>query len=176
MNYCSNCGSPISLRTIDGDAIPRFECTSCDVIHYQNPKVVVGVLPYWEDKVLLCSRAIEPRKGYWNVPGGYLENKETLAEGASREAWEEAQITLENLKLHSVYSIPHISQIYMHFISPMPDLTFSPGIESLEVRLFREDEIPWDQIAFSSSKFTLKNYFQDLKSGSFQVHVSERRL
>lgn len=172
MNYCSNCGSKVTFQEVEGDTKMRYVCNTCNTIHYQNPNVVVGCLPVWEDQVLLCKRAIEPRLGYWNVPGGYLENGESVEEGAMREVFEEACIKVEVIGLLSVFSIPHINQVYMHFLAKMPDLRFAPGIESLEVELFKEEDIPWDEIAFSSSVFSLRSYFQNRLDGVHKVHVS----
>ena len=171
MKFCSNCAHPVILKHVEGDNRPRYVCDNCNMIHYQNPNVVTGCLPIWKDKVLLAKRAIEPRKGYWNVPGGYLENGETVEEGAVREVWEEACINVEIISLHAVFSIPRINQVYMHYLAKMPDLNFSPGIESLEVKLFTEAEIPWEDIAFLSSTFTLKRYIEDLKNGERKVHL-----
>jgi len=140
------------------------------MIHYQNPNIVTGCLPIWEDKVLLCRRAIEPRKGFWNVPGGYLENGETVEEGAMREVWEEALARVEITSLHLIYDIPQINQVYMHFLGNLIDGKFGIGEESTEVKLFDEAEIPWDDIAFSSSKQTLKLYFESRRTGNFKTH------
>jgi len=172
MKFCSNCGQTVELKIPEGDDKPRFVCDNCDTIHYQNPNIVTGCLPIWEDKVLLCKRAIAPRIGYWNVPGGYMENGERVEEGAEREVWEEACIKVKATRLQTVFSIARINQVYMHFLADMPDLNFSAGVESLEVELFTEEEIPWDEIAFSSSTFTLKTYFEDRKKGIQQVHIS----
>ena len=171
MKYCSNCGHQVALTKLEGDHVPRFVCNNCDTIHYQNPNMVVGCLPIWKDQVLLCKRAIEPRKGFWNVPGGYLENGEKAEEGAAREVYEEACIKVKVTSLHTVFSIAHINQIYLHFLAEMPDLNFAPGIESLEVELFKEEEIPWKEIAFTSSTFTLKKYFEDRANGNHQTHI-----
>jgi len=173
MKYCSNCGNQVDLKPVEGDNRPRFVCDHCNTIHYQNPNMVVGCLPIWKDQVLLAKRAIEPRKGYWNVPGGYLENGETVEEGAVREVWEEACIKVQVRRLHTVFSIAKINQIYLHFLADMPDLNFAAGEESLEVQLFKEEEIPWDQIAFTSSTFTLKQYFEDRKKGHYEVHMGK---
>ena len=173
MNYCSNCGAAVSKKTIPGDSIPRFVCSACDTIHYQNPNIVVGCLPVWEDKVLLCRRAIEPRKTFWNVAGGYLENGETLEEGARRELVEEANARVLDLSPLMLYSIKHINQIYIHFHGVLADLNFSPGIESEEVKLFTEEDIPWNDIAFTSSTFALQKFFLNRKNGSSEVHSGE---
>ncbi len=174
MNYCSNCGSARLVHQIPaGDNLPRFVCEDCHTIYYQNPKIVVGCLPEWEDKILLCKRAIEPRYGLWTLPAGFMENNETLEQGATRETWEEAQARLEHLSLYTVCSLPHISQVYMIFRAKLRDLNYAPGVESLEVRLFSQDEIPWNQLAFPVIYRTLTDYFQDRASGEFPVHLGE---
>ena len=145
MNYCSNCGSSdISLLIPDGDNRLRHVCGNCNTIHYQNPKIVAGCLPIWKGEVLLCKRAIEPRLGYWNVPSGYMENGETVEDAARREVWEEAHARVEILGLHSIYSIPHINQVYIHFLGELVQGEYGVGEESSEVRLFTEKEIPWN--------------------------------
>lgn len=121
--------------------------------------MVVGCLPVYKNKILLCRRAIEPRYGLWNLPAGYLENHETVEAGAKRETWEEAQAKVKIIQLHCIYNLPHINQVYMHFLAHLEDGHFSCGSESLEVKLFREEEIPWDSLAFSSSSFALEKYF-----------------
>ena len=167
IKFCSACGSGrIDLRVPDGDNLPRHVCGACGAIHYQNPKVVVGCLPEWEDQVLLCRRAIEPRHGLWTLPAGFLENGETVAAGAVRETLEEASARVEVGELYTMISLPQISQIYMMFRARLVDLDFGPGPESLEVRLFREDEIPWEEMAFRTIGRTLRNYFLDRKLGS----------
>jgi ADP-ribose pyrophosphatase YjhB (NUDIX family) len=156
---------------VPDDHLPRFVCDNCSTIHYQNPNIVTGALPIWEDKVLLCKRGIEPRKGFWNVPGGYLENGESVEEGAIREVWEEAMTKITILNLHMVYSIPRINQVYMHFLAQLNALDFQTTPESTEVQLFSESEIPWKDIAFPSSKFTLKHFFEDRRKGVREVHL-----
>jgi ADP-ribose pyrophosphatase YjhB (NUDIX family) len=179
VKFCSNCGAAaLEFRVPEGDTLPRYVCAQCGAIHYQNPKVVVGCLPEWQGNVLLCRRAIEPRKGLWTLPAGFLENSETLAAGALRETLEEADARVAIDSLYTVISLPHISQVYVIFRSTLADLDFGPGPESLEVALFREDDIPWDQLAFRTIARTLRNYFLDRKLGHFSVHVSaiDRRL
>lgn len=172
MNFCSHCGSDqLEERIPDGDDRLRIVCRNCHTVHYSNPKIVAGCLPIWEDQVLLCRRSIPPRKGYWNIPSGYLEHAETVEEGALREVWEEARARVEILQLHAIFSIPHIGQVYLHFLAQLTEPDFSPGPESLEVQLFRESEIPWDQLAFSSSRFSLKHYWNDRRAGFRQVHL-----
>ncbi|HMA31334.1 MAG TPA: NUDIX hydrolase [Casimicrobiaceae bacterium] len=178
MKFCSQCGSDrIELRVPDGDSLPRFVCGACGTIHYQNPKVVVGCLPEWKDKVLLCRRAIQPRFGLWTLPAGFLENGETLAAGSMRETLEEAGARVELGPLYTVISLPQINQVYMMFRARLRDLDFAPGTESLEVALFEESGIPWEELAFRTIARTLRSYFLDRRSGTFGLHVSalERR-
>ena len=178
MNFCSHCGSSdLEQRIPEGDTLPRWVCANCGTIHYQNPKVVVGCLPDWEGRVLLCRRAIDPRRGLWTLPAGFLENGETLLAGAARETAEEARARVEVGSLYTVISLPHINQIYVMFRARLLDLGFGPGAESLEVLLFDEDAIPWNELAFRTIARTLRSYFLDRKLGEFPVHVSalERR-
>lgn len=173
MKYCSVCGSGrIEYRVPDGDNLPRHVCADCKTIHYRNPNVVVGCLPCRDDRVLLCKRAIEPRFGLWTLPAGFLENGESLEEGAARETLEEADARVEIQGLYTVISLPQISQVYMIFRARLRDLDFGPGTESLEVRLFREDEIPWETLAFRTISRTLRRYFLDRQDGSFATRVS----
>lgn len=179
MKFCSHCGSSqLDFRVPEGDTLKRYVCATCATIHYQNPKVVVGCLPVWEDRVLLCKRAIEPRLGLWTLPAGFLENGETLLAGALRETDEEAGARVEIGALYTLISLPHISQVYVMFRARLLDLDFAPGPESLEVRLFEEKDILWDQLAFRTIARTLRNYFLDRKRGEFPVHVSalEKRV
>lgn len=167
MNFCNQCGEKVIHEVPKDDNRLRFVCSSCDVIHYQNPNVVAGVLPLIVDsdgveKVLMCRRAIEPRHGFWTLPAGFMENEESLEEAAARESLEEANVKLGKLRLYIVTSLPYISQVYMMYIGQAEN-EFSPGMESLETRLFTEAEIPWDQLAFPVIKQTLQNYFFDRK-------------
>jgi ADP-ribose pyrophosphatase YjhB (NUDIX family) len=173
MAFCSSCGSSkIAQRVPEGDNLPRFVCGDCGTIHYQNPKIVVGTLPLWEDRVLLCRRAIEPRHGLWTLPAGFLENGETIVAGAARETLEEARAQVDVGELYTMISLPQINQIYVMFRARLLDLDFGPGAESLEVRLFSESEVPWEDMAFRTITRTLRNFFLDRKRGSFPVHVS----
>ncbi len=169
MNFCSHCGSDIEIRIPEGDSRERYVCIGCGAIHYQNPNVVTGCIPEWEGKVLLCRRAIEPRRGYWTLPAGFLENGESTQQGALRETLEEANARVAVESLYTLFSLPNIDQVYMLFRGPLLDLDFSPGDESLEVRLFEEREIPWDQLVFQVVAETLKYYFRDQRSGTFQL-------
>lgn len=171
MNYCSNCGhDKLEFIIPKGDNRSRYVCTNCGMIHYSNPKIVTGCLPIWKDKVLLAKRSIEPRKGYWNVPGGYMENGETAEEGAAREVWEETLAKVKVTGVHAIFSIPHINQVYIHFLGQLTEASFGVGPESLEVQLFTQAEIPWKDIAFISSSFTLKKYYEDLAKGIHRTH------
>ena len=171
MNFCSNCGQPVTHRTPPGDDRSRFYCESCGVVHYQNPKLVVGCIPEMEDQILLCRRAIEPCYGKWTLPAGYLENGETVAAGAKRETFEEARARVEVLAPYALYNICHVDQIYLLFRARLKDKRFQAGNESLEVRLFSENDIPWEQIAFRVINATLLQYFDDRRSGRFSFFV-----
>lgn len=171
MKFCSNCGATVQLRVPPGDTLPRHVCDACHTIHYQNPRMVVGCIPEWEDRILLCRRAIEPRHGLWTVPAGYMENGETTFHGALRETLEEANARVEIGPLYALYNIPHINQVYILFRGRLLDLDVSPGAETLEVRLFAEHEIPWDGIAFASVRNTLTHFYQDRRNGEYQFHL-----
>jgi ADP-ribose pyrophosphatase YjhB (NUDIX family) len=173
IKFCSSCGSAVELRALADDSRPRHVCTVCGTIHYQNPKMVIGSIPEWEDKILLCRRAIEPRHGLWTIPGGFMENGETTAEAAIRETLEEASARIEIGDLYSMYSMPHINQVHMLFRARLLDLDFAPGQESLEVRLFSEAEIPWNEIAFRPVRLSLEHYFTDRRQGCFRFHIGE---
>ena len=171
MNYCSQCGSQVSTRIPAGDDRQRFICDTCNTIHYQNPKMVVGCIPEWEDKILLCKRSIEPKYGKWTLPAGYLENGETIVDGAKRETVEEAGARVERLEPYALMSIAHINQIYLIFRARLVDTGFAPGKESLDVKLFSEDGIPWDDLAFIVVRETLQRYFKDKPNGIFPVQT-----
>lgn len=171
IKFCSQCGSEVELRIPEGDNLPRYVCPTCHAIHYQNPKVIVGCIPEWQNKILLCRRAIDPSHGKWTLPAGFMENHETLLQGAARETLEEANARVEIRELYAVYSLPHISQVYMLFRAQLLDLDFSPGIESLEVRLFEEYEIPWNEIAFRVIHDPLKRYLQERHDGQPRFHT-----
>jgi ADP-ribose pyrophosphatase YjhB (NUDIX family) len=135
--------------------------------------MVIGCVPEWEDRILLCRRAIEPRLGFWTLPAGFMELNETTAAAAAREAMEEANADIEMGELYSLYSLPHIGQVYMFYRGRLRNLEFSPGEESLEVKLFREEEIPWNELAFAVVHETLQHYFADRRRGLFQLHHGE---
>ena len=175
MKFCNLCGGAVQHRIPDGDTLPRFVCDACDTIHYQNPKIVTGCIPEWEDKILLCRRAIDPRKGLWTLPAGFMENAETSSEGAARETLEEACARVTVGDLYALFNIPHINQVYLLFRAQLLNLDYSPGIESLEVELFREEEIPWDKLAFAVVKETLERYFKDRSSGTYSIQIDDIR-
>lgn len=170
MNFCSECGQKVTKQIPEGDNRLRDVCEHCDTIHYENPKVVAGSLPVSGGRVLLCKRAIEPRYGYWTLPAGFMENDETLTEAAARETQEEALAEVTDLELYTVISVPSVNQVHVLMRGELVDDKFAAGIESLEVKLFREDEIPWDDIAFRAVKMTLERYFEDRKTGKFPVY------
>lgn len=172
MKFCSDCGAGVSLRVPPGDSLPRHVCTHCGSIHYQNPKIVVGAIPEWEDRILLCRRAIEPRHGYWTLPAGFMENAESTAEGAARETLEEACARVEVGDMFTLIDVPHISQVHILFRARLLDLDFAAGEESLEVALFAETDIPWQDIAFRTIGLTLKHYFEDRRLGRFGFHTA----
>jgi ADP-ribose pyrophosphatase YjhB (NUDIX family) len=175
IKFCSACGTATTERVPDGDNRPRAVCDACGNIHYLNPKIVTGCLPVWGDRILLCKRAIEPRFGKWTLPAGFMENQESAAEGAAREAMEDANATVEITDLYTVYSIPHISQVYMMFLARLLDPDVSPGTESLEVKLVTEAEIPWDELAFAMVRLTLRHYLEDRKTGIFVPRFGDIR-
>lgn len=168
MKFCPECGAPVELRLPQDDNRERHVCTVCATIHYHNPKLIVGSIPEWEDgRILLCRRAIEPRHGLWTLPAGFMENDETTAQAAARETLEEANARVAIGDLYSMHNLPYINQVHLLFRARLLDLDFSPGVESLEVALFAEHEIPWDTLAFRPVKLTLQRYFADRKKGSF---------
>ena len=172
MKFCSECGKTVVHRIPEGDNLPRFICDHCDIIHYQNPKLVVGCLPVWNEQILLCKRAIAPSYGLWTLPAGFMENQESLEEAALRESREEANANLDIHNIYSVISLPHINQIYVLYRAKLLDLDFYAGPESLDVQLFNEADIPWEQLAFKTIERTLKQYFEDRKQNTFPTHTS----
>jgi ADP-ribose pyrophosphatase YjhB (NUDIX family) len=157
MKFCSNCAAPLARRVPPGDSLPRWVCDACGMIHYQNPLMVVGTLPEYEGRLLLCRRAIEPRYGYWTLPAGFMENGETAAAAAARETLEEAGARIELGEPFSLISVPYVNQVHLFYRARLLDLDFKAGEESLEVALYDEAAIPWKEIAFrtvAASAFT----------------------
>ncbi|UCG13178.1 MAG: NUDIX hydrolase [Deltaproteobacteria bacterium] len=171
MNFCSNCGERLVVLVPPGDDRPRFVCNACETIHYSNPKMVVGCVPELDGRILLCRRAIEPRFGKWTLPAGYLENGETVADCAKREAYEEALARVENLKSYALLNIPFINQVYFIFRAQLANDDYQAGNESLEVKLYRTDDIPWSELAFPVIREVLKLYCGDLVTGEFPFHM-----
>ena len=171
VKHCRECGASVEYRVPDdGDTRVRAVCPVCGTIHYVNPLVVVGTVPYLGEQVLLCRRAIEPRLGKWTLPAGFMELDETMAQGAARETAEEAGAEVEMGPLFSTMSIPRVGQVHVFYLARLLHGRFDPGIESLEARLFDEADIPWDEIAFTTVRETLKCFFEDRRRGVFTVH------
>lgn len=182
MKFCSECAHPVSILIPPDDNRLRHVCEQCGTIHYQNPKMVIGSIPVWEQQgrtqVLLCKRAIEPRYGYWTLPAGFMENEETTSDAARRETMEEAGARIELHELFSLLNVPHVHQVHMFYRATLLDLDYLAGTESLEVRLFDESEIPWADIAFPTVHHTLKFFFSDLErvrreGGQFGLHTRD---
>ena len=178
MKFCSECAHPVALAIPEGDNRPRYVCSHCHTIHYHNPKLVVGSIPVWERdgelQILLCKRAIEPRHGYWTLPSGFMENEETTEQAALRETEEEAGANVELGNLFTLLNVAHVHQVHLFYLARLRDLDFAPGIESLDVQLFTQDQIPWDDLAFPTIRTTLELFFLDhatvREGGSYGVH------
>ncbi len=170
MKYCMKCGNDLTVRVPDGDDRRRYVCRACGTVHYSNPKMVVGTIPVFEDRILLCKRAIEPRCGLWTLPAGFMENEETLEEGARRETREEAGAELNGLSPFALFSLPFVSQVYLMFRAWLSSPSFAAGHESLEVKLVSEEDIPWEEIAFPVIEETLRRFLADRKTGAFGFH------
>jgi len=171
IQFCKSCGSAVTYRVPDdGDTRERAVCNSCHTIHYENPLNVVGTVPVWGDKVLLCKRNIEPRFGKWTLPAGFMELNETVAQGAARETEEEAGAQFEMQDLFTLMNVTRVGQVHFFYRAQLMSDQFDPGHETQEARLFAEHEIPWDEIAFRTVKETLQHYFADAKKGKFELH------
>ncbi len=170
MKFCSACGSAaIALVVPDGDHRERYVCPACSTVHYENPKIVCGVVPVFEDRVMLCRRGIEPRYGKWTLPAGFMENGETVEEGAQRELFEEAVATVVLGPLLTVLSVPYISQVHMMYLGTMNQAKFAITPESTEIELFTEADIPWKELAFRTVKTALEHYFDCRRTGEFTL-------
>lgn len=174
MKYCSNCGnSNIEFKVPEHDTIKRYCCSLCNTIFYTNPNVVVGALCIRNNKILMAKRNINPRKNLWTLPAGFMENGETLQEGAIRETLEETESKAEIIMAYSMFSLPHVNQVHMFFLANLLDDNFGPTFESSEVKLFGIDEILWDEIAFPTVEKTLKYYIEDTEKGDFNFRESD---
>lgn len=178
MNFCNQCGAKVEFRIPPGDHLPRHVCDSCGTIHYHNPRLIVGCVPEYEGKILLCRRAIEPRRGFWTVPAGFMENGETLHQAAARETHEEAMARVEVGSLLTVVHVLRAQQVHVFFRATMREPVFGPGIESLETMLVEAKDIPWPDIAFPSTEYTLHRYLEDRAAGRENHYFTEldRRL
>ena len=160
-------------RVPPGDSLERWVCDQCGEIHYQNPRLIVGTVPEFEGRILLCRRAIEPRYGYWTLPAGFMENDETAAQAAARETLEEAGARVEMGEPFSLISVPHVNQVHLFYRARLADLNFNPGEETLEVALFEEPAVPWKDVAFRTVANTLRHWFADRKEGAFGFHAED---
>ncbi len=184
MNYCPKCGSEnLMFRVPAGDTLKRFICQNCKTVHYLNPRVIVGCLPIFEDKIIICKRAIDPCKGMWNLPAGFMENGERAEDGALRELKEETGLDGQITKLHCIYSIPHVNQVYMIFLTRIFSNKAIPGEETLEIRFFEDQNVPWGDIGFTSSVYAIEKYMEYKSNkntktyiGSFIMEGPESRM
>lgn len=173
IRFCSLCGASVSFIVPGGDSLPRHVCNTCGNIHYENPRLVVGCVAEWESRILLCRRAIEPRQGFWTLPGGFMENGETTAQAACREAHEEAGARIAIDAPCAMVSIPHINQVHLFYRGRLISPEYAAGEESLEVALFDPHDIPWHDLAFRSVSYCLERYLADRTQGNFSFHESE---
>ena len=172
MKFCSACGQPVTQKIPDGDHLPRYVCTACATIHYENPRIIAGCVIEVDAKILMCKRAIEPRYGYWTVPAGFMENGESVQHAAAREAMEEALAHVQIGSLLAIVNVIRAHQVHIMFRARLqPDRPdFGIGPESLETQLYDEAEIPWPQVAFLSVEFALRRYLEDRRNGVERVH------
>jgi len=170
MSFCIECGSPGTYQIPAGDNLPRLVCSNCGHIHYDNPRLIVGCVAEWDGHILLCRRAIEPQLGYWTLPAGFMENGETTSQAATRETLEEAGAHVVIDAAFAMVSIAHINQVHLFYRGKLPAPDFAAGEESLEVRLFKPENIPWNQLAFRSIRLCLEIYLEDRKRASFGFH------
>ncbi|HET9977615.1 MAG TPA: NUDIX hydrolase [Burkholderiaceae bacterium] len=173
IRHCRACGTAVQYRIPADDNRERAVCPACATIHYENPLNVVGTVPVWGERVLLCKRAIEPRYGLWTLPAGFLELGETTEQGALRETDEEAGAKVELGPLFTLLNVVRVGQVHLFYLATMTSPELNPGSETLEARLFDESEVPWDQIAFRTVRETLLAFFADRRRGQFQLHTAD---
>lgn len=174
MKYCIECGTKDVVYVIpEGDNRQRHICQSCNYIHYVNPRMICGTLPIHDNKILLCKRSIEPRKGYWTLPAGFMENGESIEHAAHRETQEEAMATAINSHLYSIFSLPHINQVHIFYKCNINNGHFGAGVETEDAQLFQLDDIPWEHIAFKTVYRCLEHYIEDFKTGEFSLRSEE---
>ncbi|MFG6449339.1 NUDIX hydrolase [Roseateles sp. BYS180W] len=173
-HFCPSCGGAIAYSMPADDNRERAVCGACGAIHYENPINVVGTLPVWQDRVLLCRRAIEPRLGKWTLPAGFMELGETTAQGALRETEEEAGADIELGPLYCLLNVVRVGQVHLFYLAQLRSPNFDPGPETLEARLFAEDEIPWDEIAFHTVRETLQHFFSQRRAAQgYTLHCAD---
>lgn len=173
IEYCRICGIPMETRIPEDDDHARLVCPGCGHIHYENPKLVVGCIPVIGDRLLLCKRNIAPQKGRWTLPAGYLENGESVQDGAVRETLEETRSAVEIIAPYRMFNLVFVHQIYLMFRAKLLDENFGPTKESTAVRLFHEADIPWEDIAFESIRQTLKDYFDGCRHRDFTFKIKD---
>jgi len=173
IRHCRACGAQTDYRTPDDDNRERAVCPSCATIHYENPLNVVGTVPELDGRVLLCRRNIEPRKGFWTLPAGFMELGETTGQGAERETVEEAGAEIEVGPLFTVLNVPHVGQVHLYYLARMTSTRLDPGPETIEARMFSEAEVPWDELAFKTARYTLERFFDDRRRGQFGTHCAD---
>ena len=173
IKHCRVCGTEVNYLVPVDDNRERAVCPACGEIHYENPINVVGTVSVWGEQVLLCRRNIEPRHGFWTLPAGFMEMGESTADGALRETIEEAGARIEMQDLFTMLNVVRVGQVHMFYRARMLDTSLDPGPESIEARLFREDEVPWDELAFRTVRLTLEHFFADRRRGVFGVHAGD---
>jgi len=173
IKHCRACGSVVDYLVPADDNRERAVCPACGTVHYVNPLNVVGTVPVWQDRVLLCRRNIEPRYGLWTLPAGFMELGETTEQGALRETDEEAGARVELEGLFTVLNVVRVGQLHLFYRARLLDTDFHPGPESIEVRLFDETEVPWEELAFRTVRETLQRYFEDRRHGQFRIHTAD---
>lgn len=177
MKFCTHCGQAVVLQIPELDNRERHVCSGsdCGIIHYQNPKIIAGCLITQNEQVLLCRRAIAPRLGYWTLPAGFMEEDETTQEAAERETWEEANARVRVGELYAFFNLTHINQVYLFFRGELIEPGFAAGKESLEVKLFSREEIPWDELAFAVIRKTLEFHFADRERDHYPLRMEDIR-
>jgi ADP-ribose pyrophosphatase YjhB (NUDIX family) len=173
IQHCRACGGATTYRVPPDDNRERAICNDCGTIHYENPLNVVGTLPVWQDQVLLCRRNIEPRRGFWTLPAGFMELGESTADGALRETIEEAGAEVEMGPLFTLLNVVRVGQVHLFYLATLRSPRFDPGPETIEAQLFHEHEVPWDDIAFRTTRETLLRFFEDRRRGSFGLHCAD---
>jgi ADP-ribose pyrophosphatase YjhB (NUDIX family) len=171
LSFCPHCAAKLLIEIPTGDNMPRYTCGACNTVLYENPKLVVGCVAEFDDRILLCKRAIEPRLGYWTVPAGFMELGETLAQAAARETLEEACATVTLGSMLAIVDVPEASQVHVFYRGTLDEGRYAAGDESLEAELWAPDDIPWDEIAFRSGQIALKQFLAQKEAGIEQLHT-----